>query len=305
MRRRFWLFLIICFAIVISMSAEKLTLDPISAPSPVTYDPFSGNDTRGQTFTFTVRMDKSTGTTSNFSVVINGESSPSSRSLKSSSGSIEIGFYKDSSYTTEIRSTADYSPSYYISGSFDPKPDVLTQTFTIYPRLVKGQSAPYGTYTGTFTLLLYKKSSPGQGNPEDTISFTYTAAVDKAVDVRVGSRNANYDTGATSYNIDLGEISNGASADFGIFIRGTTGYTLTMHTASGGFLTSSNSEDKIQYTIIVDGKEYYLNSSIILDQETANCLYSKALLGTIKIPGDHGAKAGIYSDTVGFSMAVN
>jgi len=73
-----------------------------------------------------------------------------------------------------------------------------------------------------------------------------------------------------------------------------------MHTASGGFLTSSNSEDKIQYTIIVDGKEYYLNSSIILDQETANCLYSKALLGTIKIPGDHGAKAGIYSDTVGF-----
>ena len=70
MRRRFWLFLIICFAIVISMSAEKLTLDPISAPSPVTYDPFSGNDTRGQAFTFTVRMDKSTGTTSNFSVVI-------------------------------------------------------------------------------------------------------------------------------------------------------------------------------------------------------------------------------------------
>jgi len=305
MRDRILLLSLLCFAIAFSANAEKLSLDPISPPNPVIYDPFSGNDTIGQSFTFTVRMDKSTGTTSNFSVVINGESSPSSRSLKSSSGSIEIGFYKDSSHTTEIRSTADYSPSYYISGSFDPKTDVLTQTFTIYPRLVKGQSAPYGTYTETFTLVLYKKSTPGQSSPEDTLSFTYTAEVGKAVDVRVGPPNASYDTGMNSYNIDLGEISKGASANFGIFIKGTTGYTLTMHTASGGFLTSSNSSDKIQYTIVVDGKEYYLNSSVILDRETVDSLYSKALLGTIKIAADQNAEPGIYSDAVSFSVTVN
>jgi len=305
MRDRILLLSLLCFAIVISANAEKLSLDPISPPSPVIYDPFSGNDAVGQPFSFTVRMDKSTGATSDFSVVINAESSPSSRNLQSSSGSIVIGFYKNSSYTTEIKSIVDYSPSYYISGSFDPKPDVLTQTFTIYPRLAKGQSAPYGTYTETFTLALYKKSSPGQGNPEDTLSFTYTAEVGKAVDVRVGPPNASYDTGMNSYNIDLGEISKGASANFGIFIKGTTGYTLTMHTASGGFLTSSNSSDKIQYTIVVDGKEYYLNSSVILDRETADCLYSKALLGTVKIAADQNAEAGIYSDSVSFSVAVN
>jgi len=78
-----------------------------------------------------------------------------------------------------------------------------------------------------------------------------------------------------------------------------------MHTASGGFLTSSNSSDKIQYTIVVDGKEYYLNSSVILDRETVNCLYSKALLGTVKIAADQNAEPGIYSDAVSFSVTVN
>ena len=101
--------------------------------------------------------------------------------------------------------------------------------------------------------------------------------------MRVGSRNANYDTGATSYNIDLGEISNGASADFGIFIRGTTGYTLTMHTASGGFLTSSNSEDKIQYTIIVDGKEYYLVKWVGYSEDEATWEPHSHLVGCSEI----------------------
>lgn len=305
MRNKILCLALVCTVMTISVSGQTVSLvDSSIMPSPVTYDPYSGNDTYCPQFTFTVKLSSKPNKKVYFSVVIDGSSSPASRALTSSSNSLTIGFYKDSSYTTEIKSTSNYSPSYYIAGSFARKTDVLTQTFTVYPRIAKGQSAPWGNYTGTFSIKLYQSSIP-IGIPKDTETIYYTAVVEQVVDVRVGPSNGTFDTGVNLYSIDLGELSQGASASFGIFVRGTTGYTLTMNAASGGYLTSDTTKDKIKYSLTINGKSYTPGPSVTIDMQTAKALYGKVFLGTITVPSGQDVEAGQYSDNLNFTVTAN
>ncbi len=305
MRNKILFLALVCTAMTISVSGQTVSLvDSSIMPSPVTYDPYSGTDTYCPQFTFTVKLSSKPNREINFAVVINGLSSPASRALTSSSNSLTIGFYKDSSYTTEIKSTSNYSPSYYISGSFASKTTVLTQTFTVYPRIAKGQSAPWGNYTGTFSIRLYQSSTP-TGTLRDTEIISYTAVVEQTVEVRVGPSNGTFDTGENLYSLDLGELSQGPSASFGIFVRGTTGYTLTMNAASGGYLTSSTTNDKIKYSLTINGKSYTLGPGVTIDRQTSKALYSKVLLGTITVPSGQDVEAGQYSDTISFTVTAN
>ena len=295
--------------LISSVSAQwwlsSLSLDTMATPSPVTYDPYSGNDTTGPQFTFTVRLSRMPWTTVNFCAVIDGSLSPSSRLLSSSSNSLTVNFYQDSNYTKEIKSSADYTSSTIVSGSFPAFTTTLTKTYTVYPRLDKGQSAPWGTYTGNFTVKLYNYSLPYSSYLKDSESFTYTAIVAQTVEVRVGPSSGSFDTGMNLYSLDLGEVSKGASASFGIFVKGTTGYTLTMNVASGGYLTSDTTNDKIQYSLTINGKNYSLGPAVTIDVQTARALYSKVLLGTITIPPEQNVESGQYSDTISFSVTAN
>jgi hypothetical protein len=149
---------------------------------------------------------------------------------------------------------------------------------------------------------LYSYSLPYSYYLEDTAGFTYTAVVAQTVEVRVGPSNGSFDTGENFYSLDLGELSQGATASFGIFVKGTTGYSLTMNAASGGYLTSSTTSDKIKYSLTINGKSYSLGPSVTIDLQTSKTLYSKVLLGTITVPSGQDVDAGLYSDTISFSV---
>jgi len=310
MRKKIVFFACMCAIAISSASGQwwpfaSLSLDTMASPDIVTYYPYSGSDTTGPQFTFTVRLSSTPWSSVDFCAVIDGSSSPSSRRLTSTSNNLTVDFYQNSSYSKEIKSSADYTSSTIISGSFSAGTTVLTKTYTVYPRLDKGQSTPWGTYTGNFSVKLYNYSVPYNFFLSDSASFTYTAIVDQTVDVRVGSSGGSFDTGVSSYNIDLGELSQGASASFGIFVKGTTGYTLTMNATSGGYLTSSTTNDKIQYSLTINGRSYTLGSGVVIDRQTSKALYSKVLLGTITVPAGQNADAGQYSDIVSFSVAAN
>jgi len=305
MRNKILFLALVCTAMTISVSGQTVSLvDASIIPSPVTYDPYSGSDTYCPQFTFTVKLSSRPNSNVYFAVVIDGSTSSASRALTSSSDSLTIGFYEDSSYTSEIKSSINYFPFYYISGSFARKTDVLTQTFTVYPRIAKGQSAPWGNYTGTFYITLYQNSIP-IGIPKDTERIYYTAVVEQTVDVRVGPSNGTFDTGVNLYSIDLGELSQGASTSFGIFVRGTTGYTLTMNASSGGYLTSNTTNDKIKYSLTINGKSYTPGPSVTIDSQTSRALYSKVFLGTITVPSGQDVDAGQYSDSINFTVTAN
>ncbi len=305
MRNKILFLALVCAAMTISVNGQTVSLvDSSVTPSAVTYDPYSGSDTYGTQFTFTVKLSSKPSNTVYFSAVINGSSSPTSRTLISSSSALTIGFYNDSSYTTEIKSTSDYSPSYYISGSFAKRTNILTQTFTVYPLLAKGQSAPWGTYTGTFSIRLYQSSTP-TGTLRDSETIYYTANVDQTIDVKVGSSGGSYDTGASSYNIALGDLSQGATGSFGIFVRGNTAYILYMNATSGGYLTSPTTSDKVRYSLTINGISYTLGTNVIIDQGTTKAMYSKVLTGAISVPSGQQVDPGQYSDTISFSVVAN
>jgi hypothetical protein len=305
MRNKILFFALMWAALAMSVSGQTVSLvDSSVTPSTVTYDSYSGSDTTGPQFTFTVKLSSKPSNTVYFSAVINGSSSPSSRALTSSSNTLTVGFYQDSSYNTEIKSTSDYPPYYYISGSFARKTNILTQTFTVYPLLAKGQSVPWGTYTGTFSIRLYQSSTP-TGTLRDSETIYYTANVDQTIDVRVGSSGGSYDTGESSYNIALGDLSQGPTGSFGIFVRGNTAYTLYMNVTSGGYLTSTTTSDKVSYSLTINGISYTLGPSVIIDRQTSKAMYSKVLLGEISVPSGQDVEAGQYSDIVSFSVVAN
>lgn len=307
MKYRFIIAAAIFLLMVGAAFSQTLSLDTFADPATVTYDPYSSSDSIGPQFTFTVRLSKKPSSNKYFYLLINGSPISSSRKLVYTSNStinLIVGFFKDSAYATEIPSTSNDTSSNVISGSFARNTNVLTQQFTVYPSLQTNQYAPAGTYTGTFTLRLYNGAYPTT-NLADSQSFTYTANVDPFIDVKLGPSSGSYASGAASYNIDLGDVSTSKSAQFGIFIKANTAYTLTMSAASGGYLTSTTTTDKIQYSLSIGGTTYSLWPAITIDNESAKGMYSKALTGQVSVSGGQDVEAGQYSDTVNFMISAN
>lgn len=311
MSRKLLLLAVICAGIVVAASSQTLSLDPIAAPAAVIYDPDNPGDTTGPQFTITVRLSSRPWKTISFYVTINGSPTVNSRNLvltDNSTFSILGKFYKDSAFTQEILggTGAGMTSAQVLYGTFNRFTTVLTQTFTVYPFIGKNQQVPYGTYSGTFTARLYQGTVPTtKGVLKNSKDFTYTAIVNQKVDVRLGPATGNYDSGLTSYNIDLGEVSGGASGTFAIFLKANTPYSLKMSVASGGYLSSATTNDKIHYTLTIDGKSITLGSDVIIDQETAKALYSKVLMGAISVPAGQDVEAGQYSDTINFTISAN
>ena len=310
MSRKFLLLAVICAGIVMAAGSQTLSLDPIATPATVTYDPDSSSDTTGPQFSITVRLSSKPGTNFPFFVTINGSPTVNSRNLvltDNSALSILSKFYKDNAFTKEILggNGSGMTSTQVLSGQFNKNTTVLTQTFTVYPWIAKNQQVPYGTYAGTFTARLYQGTVGAAGTLKDSENFTYTAIVNQKVDVRVGPATGSYDTASAIYNINLGEVSNGASGTFAIFLKANTAYTLKMSAASGGYLTSATTSDKIQYTLTINGVSKTLGPEVIIDQETAKQLYSKVLLGAISVAAGQDVEAGQYSDSIEFTIIAN
>lgn len=314
MRKKIVLFLCICICgiAISSVSAQTVSFYSVSSlGGAVTYDPYAGTDTTdSRTITFTVQLTNlpwwwwswwGWGNSISYCVIIDG-SPASSRNLSSSSGNLTVKFI-DPDTDNEILSSQNYNSTSMYSGTFYAG-ESTTQSFTISFLLPKGQNASWNTYTGNFTLKLYQKSYPS-GSVKDYETFTYSANVAQTIDVRVGSATGNYSSGSESYNIDLGEISQGASANFGIFVRGNTAYTLTMNAPSGGYLSSATTSDKVSYTLTIDGNSYTLGSNVMIDHQTSRTMYSKVFLGAINVPSGQEAGAGQYSDAISFSVTAN
>lgn len=310
MSRKLLLLAVIYVGIVMAAGSQTLSLNPITAPATATYDPDSSSDTTGPQFSITVRLSKKPRYTFYFFVTINGSPTVNSRDLvltDNSALSILSKFYKDSAFTQEILggNGSGMTSTQVLYGQFNKNTTVLTQTFTVYPWIGKNQQVPYGTYAGTFTARLYQGTVGVAGTLRDSENFTYTAIVNQKVDVRIGPATGSYDTGSAIYNINLGEVSSGASGTFAIFLKANTAYTLKMSAASGGYLTSTTTSDKIQYTLTIDGASKTLGPEVIIDQETAKQLYSKVLLGAISVAAGQDVEAGQYSDTISFTISAN
>lgn len=307
MMKRQWILALTFFAALNSVAfAQILSIDPITEPASVIYDPYLSGDSIGPQFSFTVRLDKRYNTIFPFYVVIDGSPASSRKLTFADNGtvSLNVGFFQDATYLSEILSSANPSSTGIIEGMFGRNTKKLEQHFTVYPSLKMNQYAPAGSYSGDFSLKLYDGSYPS-GTLVQTLPFTYRAAVNPFIDVRLGSSSGTYDAGVSDYNINLGDVSHGATAQFGVFIRANTSYSVNMFTSSGGYLSSPSTSDRIQYSLGFSGNRYSLGSSVTIDSETMKGMYSKALIGEVIIPADQNVEAGVYSDMISFSISAN
>ncbi len=287
---------------------QTLSLDTFANPAAVIYDPYSSGSSTGPQFTFTVRLSRRPFITKKFYLLIDGAPVYSNRNLvfaDNSAVNLIVGFFKDSAYTTEILSNSNDTSTNVISGSFARFTKKLTQQFTVYPSLASGQYAPAGTYSGTFTLKLYNGAYPST-TLADSQSFTYTANVNPFVDVRLGPSMVTYSSGTYNYSIDLGDVSSGKSATFGIVIRANTAYTLSMQAASGK-LSSTTTTDTITYSITIGSTLYTSNLQLkndILINNTKG-MYELVLTGKVEVPSGQDVEAGQYSDIITFTISAN
>jgi len=287
---------------------QTLSLDTFANPAAMTYDPYSSGDSTGPQFTFTVRLSSKPKQIRHFYLLIDGAPVASNRNLvfaDNSSVNLIVGFFKDSAYSTEILSNSNDTSTNVISGSFARRTNQLTQQFTVYPSLASGQYAPAGAYNGTFTLKLYDGAYPNT-TLRDYQSFTYTANVNPFVDVRLGPSTVTYSSGISDYSIDLGDVSGGKSATFGIVIRANTAYTLSMQAASGK-LSSTTTTDTINYSLTIGSTQYTSNLQLkndILINSTKG-MYEVPLTGKVEVPSGQDVEAGQYSDRVTFTISAN
>ncbi len=308
MKKRY-VFALAIFALMAGAAfGQTLSLDTFSNPAAVTYDPYSSGDSTGPQFTFTVRLSSKPSNVRSFYLLIDGTPVASYRNLvfaDNSTVNLVVGFFKDSAYATEIYSSSNKTSTNIISGSFAKRTNQLTQQFTVYPSLASGQPAPAGIYTGTFTLKLYNGAYPTT-TLADSQSFTYTANVNPFVDVRLGPSTVTYSTGISDYSIDLGDVSGGKTATFGIAIRANTAFTLSMQ-ATSGKLSSTTTTDTINYSLTIGGTLYASNLQLkntLLINNTKG-MYEFPLSGSVNVPAGQDVEAGQYSDRVTFTISAN
>ncbi len=308
MKYRFMLALTILMLMAGAAFGQTLSLDTFANPAAVTYDPYSSGNSTGPQFTFTVRLSSRPNRVRSFYLLIDGAPVASDRKLvfaDNSTVSLIVGFFKDSAYTTEILSNSNDTLTNVISGSFAKNTKQLTQQFTVYPSLAAGQYAPAGAYSGTFTLKLYDGAYPST-TLSDYQTFPYTANVNPFVDVRLGPSTVTYTSGVSDYSINLGDVSGGKSATFGIVIRANTAYTLSMQ-ANSGKLSSTTTTDTINYSLTIGGTQYtsnlQLNNTIAINNTKG--MYEFSLSGTVDVPAGQDVEAGQYSDRITFTISAN
>lgn len=310
MRKKIVFLLCLCAIIISTASATSFSITSnISNPS-VLYDPDSPT-TVVISATLTLQINGRIVWPESYCVLID-ESSPASvsdRKLNASNSSsfLSGNFYIYDTYgnSEEVLSSQNSSNPFITLwwGHYNK----TIQTYTLKFYIDRGQTVPGGSYSGSFILKIFQEGDDLNGPPDaKSKEFTYTATVNKTVAIKVGSASGNYSSSSESYNIDLDEVSQGASTNFGIFVKGNSAYTLSMKDSSGGYLTSTTTSDKIGYTLTIDGVNYPLSTSDteILHQST-NAMYNNVYIGAINVPAGQDVEAGQYSDSVFFTVTAN
>ncbi len=313
MRNRLVFLFVLASIIVMDMSAQKFIFDSMSPTTIVVYyDPALSSPTYPDQITVTARR-PTPGNKDYYYYLIDGLTTPASRTLQKEgdpSKSITVAFYTTNTYTNTITySTATSRPKgSTLWGLFDT--GVTTNTLTIFPRINAGQSVPEGTYSATFKVILYDASGTSP-NTKDTSygekTFSMTAYVMGAVDMRIGAYPGDYNSApsSSSYSISLGEVSKGATAQFGVYIRATRAYNLTL-TSTGQLSPVSGSTDRINFSLTINGSAVAMGTNVLIESNTSvTPVFYKAFNAQISVPAGQDVEAGSYTGTIQFSISAN
>ena len=111
-----------------------------------------------------------------------------------------------------------------------------------------------GYYTDTVYLDVYE-GVPGSGVWRNGVAVTFQARVLSSVDMAVVAPGGAFSLGATSRNVDFGDVGSGAQRDFDISVRSNVGYRVTMTSANRQQLvkTAPAVPQTIPYGVTVGG----------------------------------------------------
>lgn len=162
---------------------------------------------------------------------------------------------------------------------------------------------PWGNYTDTFTLNLYRGNPFGVYNYVDTkiITFNYYAA--KRVDISVVSSGGTFNLNDTSETMNFGNLTSGATKTADVILKYNAGYILYASSANNGQMKHQSLSQYISYAIKFNGTTYSLAGSSTsptqIQRDTGRSPASGLTIPVSVTAGSiAGKQSGIYSDVI-------
>lgn len=226
------------------------------------------------------------------------------RTLVNGSNSLSIGFFKPGTDEEILAGNGSgLTAKDVLGGAYLTGTATTTNDDYVDIRVYPGQIAPALTYTRSFTVSLYLGLPGTPGTFIRNRTLTVRATVASQVQISIGPSGQGYQPNISSHNVDLGEVSAGASRDFSVYLLANRGYKLTMTVASGGRLHSGTTSDLIPYTLKLNGNSLTPGTGVVIDQTSTAAVYKKEYIFTVVVPAGADVEAGTYTDTISFSIS--
>ena len=177
------------------------------------------------------------------------------RQLRSGANALQYQVYDNLTARNVLKDlTAGPTSVEVLSGSFVASGSTWTtqnQSFTIY--VPAGQAPPAGTYTDSLTLGLYPGTAAAPGTRADTLPYTVSVTVTKALAISLVPHNAPYDAASTALTLDFGTLSTSGVMSADLVAKSNAVYSVRVSSANGGLLVTTGSADTVPYVFRVNG----------------------------------------------------
>jgi spore coat protein U-like protein len=174
------------------------------------------------------------------------------RTMRHHGAALEYDIYGSSNLQNLLKDIPGASTNEVLRGRFENGKQAGKLQFAI--ALPPGQFVPPGTYKDRITLTAYE-GTLNQHIWRDAKSIQIMTRIDSAIQLSLVQSGGAFDPDRRGYFLDLGELSEGKTAQVDLLVRNNTGYAIVFESENRGMLRHQGAveSDSISYELEVRG----------------------------------------------------
>jgi spore coat protein U-like protein len=210
-------------------------------------------------------------------------------------GRLVYDLYKDSRLSQRLGDIDGPADGLFVATLSQKNEEASFQFFSYIP---SGQVVGKGVYLDQVNFNLYALRDGAPTGPIASHNVQVKARVRGVVSASVIVNGVNRPLSGTVGQLDLGELSNGATAQFSLDVNGNADYTLSLSSENGGRLVSRETGSGIDYSLAIGGRTLSLRngaSTVLGGSGRYDIL--------VQAQGQSDALAGSYQDNLILSIS--